>query len=131
MIKSLKWNALFFHLASKIHVGDTQKNHHKQPRTPPPPRWAKLLKCNVVDILFWCFSFINCFGCSNEPSQEIALNNVTDLLKNVHAVRECIDKGSFSKMTSFPLENEYLDLVQFSSLELNSLKNGHGSLLQQ
>ena len=33
-------------------------------------------------------------------------------------------------MTSFSLENEYLDLVQFSSLELNSSKNEHDSLLQ-
>ena len=29
------------------------------------------------------------------------LNNVTVLLKPVHAVRQCIDKGSFLKMTSF------------------------------
>ena len=34
-------------------------------------------------------------------------------------------------MTSFSLENEYLDLVQFSSLELISSKNGKDSLLQQ
>ena len=59
------------------------------------------------------------------------MNNVTVLLKSVHAIRQCIDNGSFSKMTSFSLENEYLDLAQFSSLELNSSKNGHDSLLQQ
>ena len=29
------------------------------------------------------------------------LNNITVLLKPVHAVRQCIDKGSFLKMTSF------------------------------
>ena len=29
------------------------------------------------------------------------LNNVTVLLKPVHDVRQCIDKGSFLKMTSF------------------------------
>ena len=29
------------------------------------------------------------------------LNNVTILLKKVHAVRQCIDNGSFLKMTSF------------------------------
>ena len=29
------------------------------------------------------------------------LNNVTVLLKPVHAERQCIDKGSFLKMTSF------------------------------
>ena len=29
------------------------------------------------------------------------------------------------------MENEYLDLVKFSSLELNSSKNGHDSPLQQ
>ena len=29
------------------------------------------------------------------------LNNVTVLLKPVQAVRQCIDKGSFLKMTSF------------------------------
>ena len=29
------------------------------------------------------------------------LNNVTVLLKPIHAVRQCIDKGSFLKMTSF------------------------------
>ena len=29
------------------------------------------------------------------------LNNVTVLLKPVHVVRQCIDKGSFLKMTSF------------------------------
>ena len=34
-------------------------------------------------------------------------------------------------MTSFSLENEYLDFVQFSSLELNLSKNGHDSLLPQ
>ena len=35
-----------------------------------------------------------------------SLKNVTVLLKSVDAVRHCIDKGSFSKMTSFSLENE-------------------------
>ena len=58
------------------------------------------------------------------------MNNVTVLHKSVHAVRQCIEKGSFSKITSFSMENEYHDLVQFSSLELNSPKNGHESLLQ-
>ena len=29
-----------------------------------------------------------------------SLNNVTVLLKSVHAVRQCLHKGSFSKMTS-------------------------------
>ena len=29
------------------------------------------------------------------------LNNVAGLLKPIHAVRQCIDKGSFLKMTSF------------------------------
>ena len=29
------------------------------------------------------------------------LNNVTVLLKPVHAVRQCIDKGSFLKVTGF------------------------------
>ena len=29
------------------------------------------------------------------------MNNVTVLLKPVHAVRQCIDKGSFLKMTTF------------------------------
>ena len=60
-----------------------------------------------------------------------SLKNVTVLLKSVHAVHQYIDKGSFSKMTSFSLENEYLYLVQFSSLELNSSENEHESLLQQ
>ena len=41
----------------------------------------------------------------------ILLNNVTVLLKSVHAVCHCLDKGSFSKMTSFSLENKYLVLV--------------------
>ena len=41
----------------------------------------------------------------------ISLNNVTLLLKSVHAIRQCFDKGSFSKMTGFSLENEYLVLV--------------------
>ena len=41
----------------------------------------------------------------------ISLNNVTVLLKSVHAVRQCLDKGSFSKMTSFSLEKEHLVLV--------------------
>ena len=41
----------------------------------------------------------------------ISLNNVTVLLKPVHAVCHCLDKGSFSKMTSFSLENEHLVLV--------------------
>ena len=39
------------------------------------------------------------------------LNNLKVLLKSVHAVRQCLDKGSFSKMTSFSLTNEYLVLV--------------------
>ena len=60
-----------------------------------------------------------------------SLNNVTVLLKSNHVVRQCIDKGSFSKMTSFSLENEYFDLVQFSSLELNSSKNESDPLLYQ
>ena len=60
--------------------------------------------------------FLNNHFCIN------SLNNVTVLLKSVHAVCQCIDKGSFSKMTSFSLENLYLVLVQFSSLELNSSK---------
>ena len=34
------------------------------------------------------------------------LNNFKVLLKFVHAVHQCLDKGSFSKMTSFSLENE-------------------------
>ena len=59
------------------------------------------------------------------------LRNVTVLPKSVHAVRQFIDKGSFSKMTSFSMENEYLDLVKCSSLELNTSKNGHDSPLQQ
>ena len=41
----------------------------------------------------------------------ISLNNVTVLLKSVHAICQCLDKGSFSKMASFSLENEYLVLV--------------------
>ena len=61
----------------------------------------------------------------------ISLNNVTVLLKSVHAVRQCLDNGSFSKMTSFSLENEYLVLVLISSLEFNSSKNGHDPLLEQ
>ena len=40
----------------------------------------------------------------------ISLNS-TVLLKSVHVVCHCLDKGSFSKMTSFSLENEYLVLV--------------------
>ena len=40
-----------------------------------------------------------------------SLNNVTVILKSVHTVRQCLHKGSFSKMTSFSLENEYLVLV--------------------
>ena len=39
------------------------------------------------------------------------LNKLKILLKSVQAVRQCLDKGSFSKMTSFSLENEYLVLV--------------------
>ena len=41
----------------------------------------------------------------------ISLNNVTDLLQSVHAICQCLYKGSFSKMTSFSFENEYLVLV--------------------
>ena len=37
------------------------------------------LKCNIVDILFWCFSFINCFGFSKEPSQEMVLLSVSNM----------------------------------------------------
>ena len=60
-----------------------------------------------------------------------ALNNLKVLLKSVHAVRHCLDKGSFSKMTSFSLENEYLVLVLIGSLEFNSSNKGHDPLLQQ
>ena len=41
----------------------------------------------------------------------ISLNNVKDLLKSVHAVRQCLEKGSVSKMTSLSLDNECLVLV--------------------
>ena len=41
----------------------------------------------------------------------ISSDIVTVLLKSVHAIRQCLAKGSFSKMTSFSLENEYLVLV--------------------
>ena len=44
-------------------------------------------------------------------SASFLLNNVTVLLKSVYAVCHCLDKGSFSKMTSFSLENEDLVLV--------------------
>ena len=40
-----------------------------------------------------------------------SLNNVTVLLKSFHVARQCLHKGSFSKMTSFSLENEYVVLV--------------------
>ena len=49
--------------------------------------------------------FINNQFCIN------LLNNVTVLLKSVYTVRQCLHKGSFSKMTSFSLENDYLVLV--------------------
>ena len=44
------------------------------------------------------------------------LNNVTVLLKPIHAVRQCIDKGSFLKMTSFRQLVFTLVLVLISSL---------------
>ena len=53
-----------------------------------------------------------------------SLNYVTVLLKSVHAVRQCLHKGPFSKTTSFSMENEYLLLFQISSLELISSKTG-------
>ena len=56
-----------------------------------------------------------------------SLNNVTVLLKSVHAVRQCLHNGSFSKMTSFTLKNEYLVLVLISSLELISSKRAWAS----
>ena len=34
------------------------------------------------------------------------LNKLKVLLKSVLAVRQCLDKGSFLKMTGFSLENE-------------------------
>ena len=40
-------------------------------------------------------------------------------------------QGAIFKNDQFSQENEYLDLVQVNSLELNSSKNGHDSLLQQ
>ena len=55
----------------------------------------------------------------------ISLNNLTVLPKSVQVVRHCLDRGSFSKMTSFSLENAYLVLVLISSLELISSKKGH------
>ena len=48
----------------------------------------------------------------------ISLNNVTVLLKSVHAVHQCLDKGSFSKMTSFSLEKK----ISFSSKSVHSSK---------
>ena len=57
------------------------------------------------------------------------MNNGTALLKSAHAIRQSLDKGSFSKLTSFTLENEYLVFVYISSLELNSSKNRHDPLL--
>ena len=59
------------------------------------------------------------------------LNNLKVLLKCVQAIRQCLDKGSFSKMTSFSLQNEYLVLILISSLQLNSSNKGHVPLLQQ
>ena len=59
------------------------------------------------------------------------LNKLKVLLKSVQADRQCLDKGSFSKMTSFSLENEYLVLVKIGSLQLNSSNKGHDPLLQQ
>ena len=44
------------------------------------------------------------------------MNNVTVLLKPIHAVRQCIDKGSFLKMTSFRLLVFTRVLVLISSL---------------
>ena len=41
----------------------------------------------------------------------IPLNNVAFLPKSVHVIRLCLDKGSFSKMTSFSFENEFLVFV--------------------
>ena len=52
------------------------------------------------------------------------LNNVTVLLKPVHAVCQCIDKGSFLKMTSFR------QLVFTRVLALNSSLR-HPSLTRQ
>ena len=37
----------------------------------------------------------------------ISVNCVTVLLKSVHAICLCLDKGSISKMTSFSLENQF------------------------
>ena len=59
------------------------------------------------------------------------LNKLKVLLKSVQSVCQCLDKGSFSKMTSFSLENEYLVFVLIGSLQLNSSNKGHDPLLQQ
>ena len=53
--------------------------------------------------------FLNNQFCINK------LNNVTVLLKSVQGVRQCLDKGSFSKMTSFHWRMN----ISFSSKSVN------------
>ena len=43
---------------------------------PPHSPKGKTFKCNIVNILFRCLSFINCFGNFKEPSQETVLLSV-------------------------------------------------------
>ena len=59
-----------------------------------------------------------------------SLNIVTVLLKSVHAVNKCLDKGSIKNNTS-SLENEYLVFISIRSLVLNSSNKEHDPLLQQ
>ena len=57
-------------------------------------------KCkDIYNIFFNNQSFIN------------TLNNIAEIQKSVHAVRQSLDNGSFSKMTSLSRENEHLVLV--------------------
>ena len=75
----------------------------------------------IMEIRIKKWKYINTIFRSNQFCI-ISLNNVRVLFKYVHAIRQCLDKGSFSKMTSFSLSNECLVLVKINSLELNSSK---------
>ena len=59
----------------------------------------------MLEMKMYFTIFLNNQFCIN------SLNNVTVLLKSGHAIRQCLHKGSFSKITSFSLKNEYLALV--------------------
>ena len=90
----LSWNGLYF----IMHIYSTTKETHQS-------LLGEILENRIKKWLYMYTIVLNNQVCIN------TLNKLKVLLKSVQAVRQYLDKGSFSKMTSFSLKTEYLVLV--------------------